>query len=270
MKAGPYRIYFRPNSQFLIVLPLVFAASVLVLGVLVERDRENLNLIPPVFLLFALAYIARRATLSWLRISDDGKEIVRIPSWFGQRITGERPRVTVVPPGSELLFCRQFGYGALNGFFIILCTADGERTVLWSAARGVSRRWWARAANEVQQRFLLKARLVTQTLSADGLQETEWTPESDRFPWKKVVLAVPLGLSPFLGVLVRGFTAKPSLIGMCGAFIWLMGATTDWRLSGSPHRREGPNVAITLVAWTMEFWILYLSLVLVAGALIGP
>jgi hypothetical protein len=268
VKAQPYRIYFRPYLQFLIVLPLLFTASLLVLVALAERDRENLNLIPPVILLFALAYFARRATLSWLRISEDGKEIVKVPSGFEHRIIGERRRVKEVPAGSELLFCRQFGYGALNGYSIVLSAPNGARTVLWSAARGVSRRWWARVAEEIQLRFPLKTRLVTQTLSTDGMQETEWTAESDRFHWRHFLTVIPFAFSPFLGILVRYFTAKPLPIVMLGALLWISGSTVAWRLSRSPHRREGSSVAITLVAWTMEFWIFYLSLVLVAGALI--
>ena len=270
MGARPYRIYFRPHLLFsLVVLSLVFLATMLVLAILVERDRENLNLILPGLVLFVLAYYVRRATLSWLRISEDGKEIVKVPSWFERRITGERQRVTEIPPGSELLFCRQFGYGALNGYFIILCAPDGARTILWSAARGANRRWWARVADEVQKGTPLKARLATQTLSTDGLQETEWTPESRRIPWKNFVIVVPLGLSPFLGGLVRYFTARPSLIGGWGVLIWLVGAGTAWRLSRSVPRRVGPSTAIMLVAWTMEFFVFYLAAALVVGAIIG-
>lgn len=166
-----------------------------------------------------------KASLSWMQVSADGKCLSSIPSWYSNKLWDEHTKSVPIDPHSELLICRRSAYGAFDGYYLIMRTPGGADQVLWSAESGISRRYWEKAAREIQQRNHLNTRLIEQRVKESGTQESNWTADSDRVRWSNFKLVVGPMLSPWLGVAVRLATSNPLIITGAGVLLWLGGIT---------------------------------------------
>lgn len=150
MPAGPYRIFLRGSPlPFLITVSVLFMASMFLWALMITPDQSRFGLFTPTVVLFLLAYFVHRGSLSWIRISRDSREIVRVPSWFARKLIGEKQLVVQVPSGSELIFCRRLAYGGILGYYIIVRAPNGAEQIVWNDLTGVTRGRWSRVAKEI-------------------------------------------------------------------------------------------------------------------------
>lgn len=267
MRSEPYRIYLRSSLAYLLTLPVLMMALLFAVSFLTESNAGRAAIVGPMLLLFVLAYFLHKASLSWIRISEDGEEAVSVPSWFSRKLLGERQTVARIVPGAEMVFCRRFAYGGLQGYYVILRAPDHTEQTLWSsAAQGVSRRWWDRIAREIRERYPLNARLVTQTVSSDGTEEKEWTKEGDRIRWRPLKIMIGPMLSPWLGIVIRIFTADPRVIIPAGILLWITGIALFRYLYRTQRVAKEQPFSGMLVFWTIQFIAMYAIAVLIAGA----
>ena len=216
--------------------------------------------------LFVLAYFLHKASLSWIRISEDGKELVAVPSWYSRKLWGEHHVVGLITPGSELLFCRKSAYGAFDGYYVILRTPGGTDQVLWNAESGIRRRYWERVAREIRELHHLHTRMVRQVVSDQGTQEASWTAESDKFPWKNLRLIIGPAIFPWLGIVVRLITPDPWKITLAGIFFWACGVSLFWYIYRSREVARDPGLATTALVWTLQFAGFYAATTLATNA----
>ena len=267
MQAKSHRIYLRGSPvTFWIVLSLIFMASMFVWAFLTDSDSSRFNLVPPVLALFVLAYFVHKGSLSWIRISQDGSEMVRIPSWFARKLLGEKRTVATVVPDSELILCRRFEYGGIQGYYMIVRAPNGAEQIIWNDVTGVTRSGWSRIADEIGKRSQLKVRLVSQSVSNSSVEETDWTALSDKGKWKFLRLMVGPALAPWLGIGVRFLTPKPWSIATIGAILWFSGCATYWYIYRTYEVSKEQTAPITIFVWTIQFITLYVSAVLLTGA----
>jgi hypothetical protein len=261
-----YRIYLRTAFPFLLTLSVTFLAVLLAIAFLDNQDYFRLMLLIPTVALFTLAYCLHRASLSWIRISRDGNEIVSTPSWYSRKLLGERRVVGQVTPESELLLCRKSAYGGLNGYYVILRRPDTSELVLWHAESGISRRYWERVAEEIRELHQLNVRLVRQIVGNQGLQEMEWTAKSDKVMWKTAIWLIAPALFSWLGIPVRLFTPNPWTIALVGALLWTLGVSVYWFYYRSHRVAKEQSLAITTTLWTLQFAGQYAVVALVTNA----
>lgn len=267
MQAKSHRIYLRGSPvTFWMVLSLILTTSMLVWAFLTDPDSSRFSLGPPILALIVLAYFVHKGSLSWIRISHDGTEMVRIPSWFARRLLGEKRTVTAVLPDSELILCRRFEYGGIQGYYMIVRAPNGAEQIIWNDVTGVTRSWWSRVATEIGKQSQLKVRLVSQTVSNSGVEETDWTALSDKGKLKLFRLMVGPALSPWLGIGVRYLTPKPWSIATIGALLWFAGCAMFWYIYRTYEVSKEESPPITILVWTIQFITLYVSAVLLTGA----
>jgi hypothetical protein len=267
MQAKSYRIYLRGSPiTFWIILSLISMAVMFGWVFFTESDSSRFNLGPPILGLIALAYFVHKASLSWIRILHDGSEMVRVPSWFARRLLGEKRTVATIPPNSELILCRRFEYGGIQGYYMIVRAPDGAEQIIWNDVTGVTRRQWSRIANEIGKRSQLKVRLVSQTVSTSGIEETDWTALSDKGKWKFLRLMVGPALAPWLGIGIRFLTPKLWSIALAGTILWLAGCAMFWYIYRTVEISKEESPAITILVWTIQFITLYVLAVLFTGA----
>jgi hypothetical protein len=240
----------------------------LVLGILTASDSSRFALVPPALALFLLAYFVHRASLSWIRISADGGELVRVPSWFARKILGETGVVTRVAAGSELALCRRYAYGGIQGYYILVRAPDGTEQEVWNDVTGVTFGSWSKVASGLRERCQLKVRLVTQTISDKGIEETDWTALTDKNKWKMLRIMIGPSLAPWLGIGVRFFTSNLIAILVIGLALWLIAATMFWYIYRTQEVSKEQTLPVTIFVWTLQFIAFYAVSVLVTGALI--
>jgi len=229
-------------------------------------DSSRLALVLPTLTLFTLAYFLHKAGLSWIRISEDRKDIVSVPSWYSRKLWGEHRVVGRIVPASELLFCRKSTYGAFDGYHVILRTPSVPDLVLWNAENGISRRFWERVAKEIRELYQLNARLVRQVVTNQGMHETEWTAESDRIRWKNLKLIIGPALFPWLGIPVRLLTPDPWKIALASVLLWIIGFSVFWYFYRAHRVAKEQSLALTTLVWTLQFVGLYVVTALATSA----
>lgn len=165
VKQEAYRIYLRTTYPFILTLSVTFMAVLFAIAFFGTSDSSRFAAVLPTVGLFTLAYFLDKASLSWIRISEDGKELVSVPSWYSRKLWGEDRVVGHIIPGSELLFCRKSAYGALDGYYVVLRTPGGPDQVLWNAESGIRRRSWERVTQEIRELHQLDTRLVRQVVT---------------------------------------------------------------------------------------------------------
>ncbi len=269
MSAESHRVYLRGSPfPFLIMLSLLLTASMLILGFLTTSDSSRFALIPPTLALFFLAYFVHKASLSWIRISADGGELVRVPSWFARKISGERRAVTKVPAGSELVLCRRYAYGGVQGYYMLVRAPNGTEQIVWNDVTGVTRGRWSRIATGIRERCQLRVRLVTQTISEKGIEETDWTALNDKNKWKMLSIMVGPAVAPWLGIGVRLLTSNLVSILVFGLALWLIGASIFRYIYRTQEVSKEQSLPLTIFVWTFQFITIYVLSVLVTGAVI--
>jgi hypothetical protein len=267
MEAKSHRIYLRGSPvTFWVVLSLIFMASMFVWEFLTDSDSSRFNFGLPILALIVLAYFVHKASLSWIRISHDGSEWVRVPSWFARRLLGEKWTVTTVVPDSELILCRRFAYGGIQGYYMIVRAPDGVEKVIWNDVTGVTRSRWERIAREIGERSRLKVRLVSQSVSNHGIEEADWTAQSDKGKWKAFRMMAGPAVAPWLGIGIRVLTPKPWSIAVIGAILWIAGCAMFWYIYRTYEISKEQSPPITILVWTIQFITLYVSAVLLTGA----
>ena len=268
MSANSQRVYLQGSPvPFLITLSLLLTASMLVWGFLITSDSSKFALVPPTLALFFLAYFVHKASLSWIRISADGGELVKVPSWFARKISGETRIVTRVPAGSELVLCRRYAFGGIQGYYILVRAPNGTEQEVWNDVTGVTFRSWSKVASGLSERCQLKVRLVTQTISDKGIEETDWTALTDKNKWKMLRIMIGPSLAPWLGIGARFLTSNPVVILVFGLALWLIGASMFWYIYRTQEVSKEQTLAITIFVWTLQFIAFYAVSVLITGAL---
>jgi len=202
-----------------------------------------------------------------MRISADGEELVRVPSWFARKISGEKRVVTRSPAGSELVLCRRHAYGALQGFYILVRAPDGTEQEVWNDVTGVTRGRWSRVATEIKERCRLRVRLVTQTISDKGIEEADWTALTDKDQWNILKIMAGPAIAPWLGIGIRIVTSDLMTILVSGFALWLIGAGMFWYIYRTREISKEQTLSLTIFVWTLQFIALYVVSVLLTGAL---
>jgi hypothetical protein len=249
-----------------VTLSVAFMATLFAIAFFDTADSSKFAFVLPTLGLYTLAYFLHKASLSWIRISEDGKEVVSVPSWYGRKLWGEHQLVGHIAPGSELLFCRKSAYGAFDGFYVILRTPGSPDQVLWNGESGIRRGYWARAAQEIRELHQLSALLVRQVVSDHGTQETSWTAESDKTPWKNLKLIIGPALFPWLGIVVRLATPDPWKITLVGILLWIIEVLLFWYVYRTREVAREPGLATVTLVWTLQFVGFYAATVLMTSA----
>jgi len=240
MRPKAYRIFLRAGTPwtFTLTWSVGFMAFLFALAFVTTPDSSRIAAVYPMLLLGLMAYVLDRGTRSWIRISDDGREAMVVPSWFSRKLLGRRRIVVALPVGSELLFCRRIR------FCIIARTPDGTEHLLLEEEDGMSRRRCEQIATDLKQRFNLDVRLLKQTVPGRD-PETEWTPQLDRnisrTLWRNLRMSIGIGLAPWLGIVVRMLTANPRTIALAGFLLWALGGAWIW--SSTAHSRRPQDAA---------------------------
>jgi len=235
------------------------------------RDNSRFTFAEWGFGLCFLGYSLYKASLSWIAVSGDSKEIVAMPSSLDRKFWGQRQTTAQITSGAELLFCRKSAYGAFDGYYILLRTPGASDQVLWkeSSAIGVSRRYWARIAGEITQNNGVNTRLIQQRITAEGLQETDWTPRLNRSSWKTVRLLIGLAVFPWMGIIARLVTRDTRAIALIGVLLWLVAFFTFWYVFKNRPVSKGANDFVAgMLVWTLSFVAFYVATALVTGAVL--
>jgi hypothetical protein len=252
---------------FIVTLSVGFMAALFAISVVDTEDQSRFALILPTVALFTLAYFLHKASLSWIRISEDGTEVVSVPSWYSRRLWGEHRVVGRIISGSELLFCRRSAYGAFDGYYVVLRTPGMADLVLWNAESGISRRVWQRAADDIRERYRLNVRVIKQIVSDQGKQETDWTAESDRTLWRNLRLVIGPAVFPWLGIGVALLTADPLKITLVGVLLWLAGISLFRYFYRGQQIAIGQSLGALTFVWTIQFVALYALTALITRAI---
>jgi hypothetical protein len=247
-----YRIFLREPFAFLVTLSLVFIAALCLIAFIDKEDNSRFVLLFPAVITFALAYLGHKLSLSWIQISEDGKEIVSVPSWYSG-LWGERQIIGRIAAESELLFCHRSSYGASDGYYVVLRTPHAADVVLWRAATDISRRSWEKISKDIRERYRLNARLIRQAVSDQGIKETEWTRDSDKLRRKSIWWIVGPPLFGWLGVPARLFTVNPWTILVIGAVLWTVGFLMYWTFYRTHEVAKDQSLAVTTLVWSMQF-----------------
>jgi hypothetical protein len=266
VKKPAYRIYFRTAGPFIVTLSVTFLAALSAIAFIDTGDSSRFTLVLPTLVSFALAYFLHKASLSWIRIAEDGKGIVSVPSWYGRKLWGEHLVRGRVADDSQLLFCRKSAYGAFDGYYVILRTPGSPDVMLWTAESGISRRTWERVANEVREVHRLNCRLIRQVVGNEGTQETEWTAKSDRIRWENVKWIGPPSVFAWLGIPARLFTGNLWAIILVGVMLWIVGFSLFWHFFRTHEVAKGQGLAATTLVWTVQFVALFAVMALVTNA----
>ena len=245
-------------------MTLGFSAVLFVFGFVTTHDPSRTSLIEPTVLLIFLTFLSHKAGL--VSITVDATQIAVNPSWWDRKVFGAEPRVVIIAPGSELLFCRHLGYGALIDYKLILRTPNQPEQVLWNYPNNLfSSRRRQDISEEAHRRFGLPVRSVTQDVNEKGVVETSWTAEVEKQLWKNIRWALIPGLSPWLGIAVGLLTSDLRKIAGIGVILWMCGGTLLWLYSRIAAVRPEPKPAITLLVWTLQFIPLYIAAALASG-----
>jgi hypothetical protein len=271
MKVRSSRIYLRGSHvPFLVVFSLLFMAALFLIAFVQTPGNSKFALLYPTVLLFLAAYYIDKASVSWIRISNDGKELVRVPSWFARKLLSEGRVVASIEPGAEFIICRRVGYGFVNGYSMILRDPDGNEKVVWDTSEPTMRHWLKRAADEITAKHKLTVRFVSRSTSDRGTEEKEWTGERERTKWRRVAIVLVPSMSPFFGIGVRYITANLEVIVIAGAGLWLFGCGCYFWLVRNVETVKGQSNAVILLIWTMQFIILYALSVIFTSHVIIP
>lgn len=272
MGAKSSRIYLRGSHlAFLVALSFLFAAAVfLLIGLVQMPGSSKLVILFPTVLFFLAAYYIDKASVGWIRISNDGTDLVRTPSWFARKLLNEARIVARIEPGTEFVICRRIGYGFVNGYSMILRAPDGREQVIWETSDTEAQQWVRRVGNQVAASHELKVCFVSRSISDQGVEEDEWTAESWRFRWRKAAILMVTMLSPLAGIGVRCVTADLAVILIAGAAVWVVecGCFLWWVRKGKTVK--GASVAGAILLWTMQFVTFYGLAVVFAAQVIVP
>jgi hypothetical protein len=207
---------------------------------------------------------------SSLSISSDGRQVVISRPWW----RGGTHAITAIAPGSELLFCRRVGYGALIEFQILLRAPDGSDQVLGNygvdaISRSIfSRRNRKKITEEVPRLFGIGVRSVTQSVSQSGAEELDWSVEDDKRQWRNLRRAILPGLAPFFGVLARLVTPGPGKIAAMGAALWIV--CVGILYLDARRSKPGPTgrLWVVVLTWTLLFAPTYAATALLMNAVL--
>jgi hypothetical protein len=269
MSERSHRVYLQGSPFiFIATLSLLFLASVLLWAFLTTSDNSRFGLVPPTVVLFGLAYLVHKASLTWIQVSASGEELVRIPSWFARKLSAEKRVVIKAPLGSEIVLCRRLAYGGLQGYYLLVRAPDGTEQEVWNDVTGVIRGRWSRVATEIGERCQLRVRLITQTISDKGTEETDWTALTDKNKRKMLRIMVGPAVAPWLGIGVRLLTSNLFLILAFGLALWAIGASVFWYIYRTQEVSKEQSLPFAILVWTLQFITFYVVSVLVTGTFI--
>jgi hypothetical protein len=263
------RTYGITNSTFRsvgLILVVAYAIFLLIMFFRAESDAWAILVIPTLPLL-PLAYVLHKGNLAWLQIKE--QEIEVIPSWFRRTLWSEPIKTIQFDFGSELVFCRRLAYRSFDGFYLILRSPSGADQTLWSTndnSAGVSRKWWARIAQEIDETSQLKTKLIQQTVSSEGMRESDWPTSLNKTVRQGLRALIVPAVSPWLGIGARLLTADPAKL--AGAGVLLFVGIALWILYWiRPLRGKLPGYATArILILTLQFATFYTLSVLVTGA----
>jgi hypothetical protein len=251
-----------------IVLIVCYALFLLILFFRAESGTRAILVIPTLPLL-PLAYVLHRGNLAWLQIKE--QEIEVVPSWFRRKFWSETSKTFRFDCDSDLVFCKRLAYHAFDGFYLLLRSSSGSEQILWSTSNnssGVSRKWWNRIAQEIRETGQLRTHLIEQTVSPQGMQESEWPTSLNKTVRQNLRALIAPAVSPWLGIGARLLTSDP--LKLTGAGMLLSVGTALWILywvRPLPRKFQGEAAASFLI-FTLQFATFYTFAVLVTGAVL--
>ena len=271
LEARVARIYgitdptFRPAGLILIVCYAIF---LLIMFSRAESGTLAIFVIPTLPLL-PIPYVLHRGNLAWLQIKE--QEIEVIPSWFRRKFWSETSKIFRFDYGTELVFCKRLAYRSFDGFYVVLRSSSGTDQILWSTtdnSSGVSRKWWDRIAQEISETGQLRTRLIEQTVSPQGMRESEWPTSLNKTVRQSLRALIAAAVSPWLGIGARFLTSDP--LKLAGGGVLLFIGTALWILywiRPFPAKLPGEATARILI-FTFQFATFYTLAVLVTGAVL--
>jgi len=251
-----------------VLLAVAYAAFLAIIFLRAESGTWAISIIPTLPLL-PLAVAIHLGSLGWIRIREEEIEIV--PSWFRRKFWGEQSKSARFDASSELLFCRRFAWGALDGFFVILRPISGPDQVVWSTsdtATGVSREWWSCIAQEIGKSQRLRTRLVDQTINSYGTAETDWKNGQGKSLWKGLRILIATTLLPWVGIAARLLTPNPAKLTAIGVILWMGAGASVWYWLRSRVVKLPEETAASVLLFTLQFATFYTLAVLVTGAVL--
>lgn len=178
------------------------------------------SMIPVLLAVAFLVFRSDRASREYIEFPADGRRLTVIPAWYEQKFWGKRTSIHELPEGSTLLICRHINYAAFGGQTVILRAPDGTETAVYESLPGVPRKLWNEFQSELNARWNIPVKFVTRTLSAQGVDEKEWSEEKRRFGWRFIMGGIFMLLFPVSGALVRLATSNPLTITLVGLILW--------------------------------------------------
>jgi len=264
--------YLRSTSYFPLTLSLLLLGTVYLTLFIDTRGNSRFTFAELGFVLCFLAYSLHKATLSRIEVSRDGKDIVAMPSLLDRRFWGERETSARVTSGAELLFCCRSAYGAFDGYHILLRAPGNSEQILWkeSSVTSVSRRYWERIAREIARNNCVSTRLIQQRVTAEGIQETDWTAQSNRVPRKNLQFLIGLAFFPWMGIIARLLTRDVRLIALIGVLLWLVAFfVVRYTYKTRQLSKDEGGFGTGMLVWTLTFVSFYVVTVLVTDAVLS-
>ena len=264
------RAYGIANPTFrpvLVILALAYTAGLI--AALLRSDLGWFLYLLPTLLLVPWAYAFHRAGLAWIRISEHEIEIV--PSWFARKMWSGQNYLVRYNSDSELLFCLRFAYGSPDGCSVILRSPYKPDQTLWSTASstsGVSRKWWSQIAPKINDAHGLRARLIKQVVTSQGVSESDWPSDRHKMVWQVFMLFVFQALAPWLGIGVRLLSADPTKLALAGVLLWLCAGTYARYWVGTKKVTRQPELISRMLLFTLQFATFYTFAVLMTGAVL--
>ena len=250
------------------ILLVAYAIFLLIIFFRAESSTWAILVIPTLPLL-PLAYVLHRGNLAWIQIKE--QEIEVIPSWFRRKFWSEPSKTVRFDSGSELVFCTRLAYRSFDGFYVILRSPSGTNQTLWSTnnhSTGVSRKWWARIAEEISETSQLKTRLIEQAVSSQGMRESDWPTSLNKTVRQGLRALIAPAVSPWLGIGARLLTSDP--VKLVGVGVLLFIGTGLWIFYWiRPLRGKLLEYATArILIFTLQFATFYTLAVLITGVLL--
>jgi hypothetical protein len=269
MNGQPFRFCVFGRAPKALVIFLGTLSFIVISLYFLAPEVPKWSMIPVLLALAFLLFRSDRASREYFEIAADGRQLAVIPAWYEQKFWGKRTSIHEMPAGSALLICLHINYGAYAGITVILRAPEGAETTVYRLEHGLPRKLWKELQDELAARWNIPVKFVLRILSAQGMEEKEWSEEKHRFDWRLLVGGILMLGFPVSGALVRIATPNPLTIMLVG-LVLLSAFVLYWRyLFRSLEPDKAPaHLKQNLAVATFQYAIYYAIAALITDSIL--
>jgi len=269
MDGQPFRFCVFGRAPKALVIFLGTLSFVVICLYFLAPEVPKWSMIPVLAAASFLLFRSDSASREYFEISAEGRQLKVIPAWYERKFWGKHTSIHEMPTGSNLLICEHMNYGAYGGQTAILRTPDGIETTVYKLEHGLPRKIWKELQDELAARWNIPVKFVFRTLSAQGLEEKEWSEEKHPIGWRLLVGGILMLLFPVSGVLIRVATPNPLTIILVGLVLWC-GFMLYWRNLFRKSEPDKANAYVNqhLAVAAFQYAIYYAIAALIADSIL--